>query len=240
MDWRIKLHRKLFDNPIGTNAEVIGIFVYLLSRANHKEKSFYVWYSKITVKPWQFVSSMRKMAVEFKMSKSKLYRIINVLETERIVGHEWNTKYTVFTILNWDKYQVVWTTSESSSGTQEGQKWDTDKNDNNEKKNTIGGKLPTSIKQLEKFIERRNSVKPFWLSKKWLPKNRKINKELKDVWIKRRKEYEYDEIVEWVSNYIWYVKQLKPKDENDDYYKHRFTIYEFLKQQNWLNKYFNS
>jgi len=94
-------------------------------------------------------------------------------------------------------------------------------------------------KELSDFIEKRNGVKKFWLANKWLPKTKKITDKLKNVWRLKRKDYSIDDIRQWVNNYCLKMKECKPRDNKDTYYKHRFTLYEFLKQDNWLDKYFN-
>lgn len=131
--WFVKLYRKTLSNAISKNLELLWLFSALLLKASFQEKEFYLWYKKVELKPWQFVSSVRKLSVEFRVSVSKMYRMLEVLKSEHIVEHEWNTKYSLFTIVNRHKYQV----SETQNGTQSRQQtkheWDTIKNDKNNK-----------------------------------------------------------------------------------------------------------
>lgn len=129
----IKLHRQLLKNPIASNLEVLWLFSALLLRASFVEKEFYLWYKKIKIKPWQFVSSIRKLAEEFDVTRSKIHRTLDVLKAEHILGHEWNTKYSLFTIINWDKYQLSGTQSGTQSRHKVGHEWYTIKKDKKEK-----------------------------------------------------------------------------------------------------------
>lgn len=127
-EWYIYSRRKTLDNPISTNLELLGFWNYCLLRANHKRNSFFVWLEKVTIEPWQFVSSVTKLAKKFSIAKSRMYRIVKLLEEEEMLKHEWNTRYSLFTIVNRSRYQKVkheWNTSETQLVT--------NNNDNNDK-----------------------------------------------------------------------------------------------------------
>lgn len=225
MEWWIKIHRKLLDNPIASNPALIWFFCYLLLKVSHKKNIFYLWNEKIIQEPWQWIISQKKLAKEFNVSIWTINRWLIVMQTETIIEIKWTNKYTVLTILNREKYQSDWNQNENrmkpNGNNQEWKEW------------------KEWNKELNLFVERWNNSKPFWIAKKSLPKTRKITEKIKLVWKQAIKEYSYEEIIEATNNYCKYVDKLKPKDEKDTYYQHRFTLYEFLKQDNWLQKFFN-
>jgi len=88
--------------------------------------------------------------------------------------------------------------------------------------------------KLENLVEKWNLLKD---KDKFWKKTIKINDNLKDIYKKIDKQYTQEEIVLWVRNYL---KEIKSRDINIDYSQHRFTLYDFLKQWNWLNKFINN
>jgi hypothetical protein len=53
-----------------------------------------------------------------------------------------------------------------------------------------------------------------------------------DIWNKKRKEYDVDEMVDAVNNYCNDINKRIKRNETDSYPDHRFTLFEFLKQKN--------
>lgn len=93
------------------------------------------------------------------------------------------------------------------------------------------------LSELDTFIAWWNKSPKLWKAMKPLPKTRKVTDKLSAERIKIRKEYSFDEVKMWTNNYIRYIRWL-PMDERK-YYKHRFTLYEFLKREWGLNKFIN-
>lgn len=217
MSWRIKLHRKIQDNPISSSLEIMWLLSSFLLKANHKEKIFYIWLEKITIWPWQFVSSMSKLADEYEVSKTKIYRMVERLKMERILKHEWNNKYSLFTIINRNKYQ--W--DETQNETQQERQRYTNNNDKEWKEYNLLSIIET------------------WNKIKWFKSTRKITNEIKTQRNKVMKNYTIEDFELAVNNY--YEDTLSRTKTNDPkwYDKHRFTFYEFIKQDNWLQKWIN-
>ncbi len=214
MSGRIKLHRKVIDNPISNNIELLWLFSYLLLKANHKEKSFYLWLKKVKVEPWQFISSQVEIASHFKLSRSKVIRHLNTLVDEKIVNIKWYTKYSLFTIVNRQQYQD----SEHQTIQQSIQQTDTNNNDKEIKENNLLSIIET------------------WNKIKWFKSTRKITDEIKTQRNKVMKKYTIDEFELAVNNYYEDILSRKKTDDPKWYDKHRFTFYEFIKQDNWLQK----
>ena len=94
--------------------------------------------------------------------------------------------------------------------------------------------------QLDEFIEKWNWIKtihtPKW-NVAWLKQCRWATEDMEKLWSKIVKSYTREQISEWVNNYI---EEIKKRDNNSSYYSHRFTLYEFIKQGNWLKKFINN
>lgn len=239
MEWWVKLYRKLLDNPISSNILLLWLRTYILLNATYKDREFYLWTNKILLKKWQICFSQKKRAKEFKISTGALHKYLSVLSTEDFIETKWHNKYTILTVLNWNKYQEEWTQNEHKMNT-EWTQCETYKKGKKEKKENIlleDEKKTTYLQELESFVSEWNNVWKLGIARLALPRTKKINDALKKVRIKKRKEYEIKEIREWVNNYCIFITNLK-KDDND-YYKHRFDLYSFLKQANWLDKFFN-
>ena len=117
MDWWIKLHRKILDNPIANNWALIWFFCYLLLSVSHKDNEFYLWYEKIIQKPWEWIISQKKLSKQFWVSIWTIHRRLNILKVENIIEIKSTNKYTIVIIQNWDKYQGDWKQNENKMKT---------------------------------------------------------------------------------------------------------------------------
>lgn len=96
-------------------------------------------------------------------------------------------------------------------------------------------KKENNKQELENLVLKWNNIKlPV---DKQLPSTRKITEDLKISFRKIKQEFNLDEIGEWVNKYCNEILERNPTNSFAD---HRFTLYEFLKQKNWLQKYFNN
>lgn len=163
MEGRVKVHRKLCDNPIFSSLDLLWFFLHLLLKVNHKKNSFFLWLEKVTLEAWQCIVWQRKLALELKVNKDKINRMIKILSEEWILRHETTTKYTVITFVKRDYYQSNETPDGHDTGHQKDTKKtpaDTNKNvkniknDNNEKENisdTIVSEEQSSLSEKTSF-----------------------------------------------------------------------------------------
>lgn len=153
----IKVYRKLKDNPISSNLELLWFLTYLMLDVNHKDNSFYIWEKRIDLKAGQKLTSQRKLAEQFNISLSKVNRFLKILSKEKILKHEWNTKFTIVTLLNWDRYNGSETLIEHEKKAR-GKLEETNKNvnnNNNEKNNIIVSK---DTKELAPIDNRKTEI----------------------------------------------------------------------------------
>ncbi|MCM1330431.1 MAG: hypothetical protein NC253_13435 [Ruminococcus sp.] len=128
MDGWIKLHRKFLDWQWYGNPTVKSVFLHLLLSANIENK---MWQG-IEIKRGQVVASLEKISSATGLTVRQVRTALKQLETTQSLTRKAYSKYTVFTILNYDEYQE--TTQSLTSKRQASDKQTTNKrqaNDNN-------------------------------------------------------------------------------------------------------------
>lgn len=141
-DGWIKLHRKLMENPIFLNPNLLQIFIYCLLKANHKDNEM-IWNDELmTVKTGSFITGRLQMAKDLKQKDSALYKRLQLLTKLGYIELKSNNKFTLLTIVKYKSYQVSEMKEEQQSNnkvTTKEQQSNTNNNDKNEKndKNNI-------------------------------------------------------------------------------------------------------
>lgn len=106
MEGYIKVYRNILDNPVVCkDSEYFAVWCYLLLNATHKEKQVLFAGKKITLKAGQLVTGRIKIAEHFKISESKVQRILKCFESEQQIEQQISNKNRLITILHWDLYQ---------------------------------------------------------------------------------------------------------------------------------------
>ena len=101
----VSIYRKLLDNPVSSKPNYLSVWVHLLLMANHSETSF-IWNGKKQViKEGQVLTGLKKLSEKTGVTQATIYRILKYLEDEKQIKQQKTTKYTLITILNWDRYQ---------------------------------------------------------------------------------------------------------------------------------------
>ena len=107
----------LWKNPLSSKPNYLAVFLYILSHAYKKDKEVIINNQKILVKRGQWLGSVRKIAKHFNLSPSTVYYILDYLKVEQIVEHKVEQvvehkveqrpfkRFSLFTVLNYDKYQ---------------------------------------------------------------------------------------------------------------------------------------
>lgn len=203
--WRVKLHRRLLDNPIASNGNLLGFLCYLILSASHKDHSFYLWLTKIEQRAGQMILSQKKLAKYFKVSISTIHSRLIILCKERIIETKACNKYTVVTLLNREKYQGDWNLAETKKKPKRNLA-ETIKNDKNDKNDNI--------------YNYRNS-KNITVHKK---ETKQIKKAIEHALI----EFTEAEIIGAIDNYANIYLSEKT------YREHKRTLEEFLKRPNAL------
>lgn len=132
----IKLHRKLIDNPIFDNPNLLRVWLWCLLKASHEHHQQMVGLQVVDLEPGQFVTGRFKGSDELKINPSTFYKYLKTLEKLEMINLKSNNKMTIVTIENWRKYQVedkeVYQQNNNKITTKEQQN-NTNKNDKNDK-----------------------------------------------------------------------------------------------------------
>lgn len=102
----IKAYRSLLENPlVCRDTETFAVWNYLLLSVNHAEQKVLFGGKSITMLPGQMITGRKKIADFWKISESKVERILNLLENEQQIEQQKSNKNRLITVLNWQKYQ---------------------------------------------------------------------------------------------------------------------------------------
>lgn len=103
----IKLDRAITEHWIFSDAEKFRAWVDLLLMANHEENKFLTKDGLVTIKRGQLLTSIGKLAIRWNWSKDRVYRFLDLLETEHMLQRKSNRFSTLLTIENYGKFQDV-------------------------------------------------------------------------------------------------------------------------------------
>jgi len=135
----IKLHRKMTNSVWYSKPEYVATWVHLLMRANHKDGEWMCGNQIVKIKRGQFASGRKQLSREIGITENKLRAIINHFKTNQQLHQQAFSKYSVFTVLNYDDYQES-NQQITSKPPANHQQLTTNKNDKNDKEVKIGRK----------------------------------------------------------------------------------------------------
>ena len=101
----ITLHRKITHTSWYGRPEYVALFIHLLMRANHKERTVVIGNQSIVVKRGQFIAGRKSLSAESGVQESKVNRIINVFKSEQQIEQQAFSKFSLYSITNYDSYQ---------------------------------------------------------------------------------------------------------------------------------------
>ena len=159
----VRLHRKLLDNPIFDKADYLRLWLYILLNVNHKDKSF-IWNNqKITINRGSGIFSQKKISEKLGISLGTVNRVLNYFEKDAQIGKQTTNKYTVITVINWNKYQANGKQIENRLKTN-GKQIETNNNDKNEKNDK---KYTEAKLSLDEVAEKINEAFNVYLGRKF-------------------------------------------------------------------------
>ena len=109
----VKLYRQIVDDDVWRDARKLKLWILCLTKANHKENTITIGNQVINIKPGQFVTGREELAYEYNRGSTaknmvtsiSLYKWLENFQKTQKIYIKKTTKYSVVTILNWDKYQ---------------------------------------------------------------------------------------------------------------------------------------
>jgi len=203
----IKLYRALLDSPYANNPDYSWLWVYLLLRARHKEKTI-MWNGKdLIIKEGQLITGRKELSMNSGLTESKVYRILNYFEKEQQIEQQKTNKFTLITILNWSKYQSSEQLIEqqmNNKRTTNEQQVNTNKNDKKDKNDKNVIKIPSERKF---YPEKSTEVKlSKYLYRKIKEKDKKFRVPNHQLWAKyidfmiridNREPEEIEKVIDW-------------------------------------------
>ena len=140
----IKLYRQITDNPVWADSDKLKLWLMCLMKATHDEKTQVVGNQIIELKAGQFITGRSALSDEFNRDVKKdrrvdgltLFRWLSLFEKMEMLNIKKTNKYSLVTVLNWDKYQGQRTSNEqqlNNKRTSNEQQLNTNKNDKNVK-----------------------------------------------------------------------------------------------------------
>jgi len=97
----VKLNRNILNWEWWSDIKTCRLFIYCLLKANWKDAKF----RGTDVKRGSFVSSVAKMSCETQLSEREIRTALNHLKSTGEVTSKSTSKYTIFTVVNYDLYQ---------------------------------------------------------------------------------------------------------------------------------------
>ena len=135
----IKIHRQIQNCLIWDDKpfNMASAWIDLLLLANHEDKETIFDKKPILVKRGQRITSVRELSARWGWGKDKTLRFLRLLESEKMIVKESDSRKTLLTIVNYGIYQDCESENETVVRTLTGQSQATNKNDKNDKNNNI-------------------------------------------------------------------------------------------------------
>ena len=102
MQCYIKLHRKILDNGVFADAELLKVFVWCILKAN--TTSNVVYGRKVDV--GQFLTGRLTASEELHIKPSTIYKRLQKLKQQGYINLNSTTKNTLVTVINYKSYQL--------------------------------------------------------------------------------------------------------------------------------------
>ena len=99
----VKVHRKLVQWGWYQDYVVKDLFLHLLLTASFRESQ---WMGR-TIEKGQVITSYAHLAEELGFSVKQIRTALNKLKSTGEVASESTNRYTIITVVNWEKYQVL-------------------------------------------------------------------------------------------------------------------------------------
>ncbi len=100
----IKLHRKILDNGVFADAELLKVFLWCILKANRGEKDKNIYGAKI--KQGQFLTGRVSASEELYIKPSTVHNRLKRLQRMKYISLKSTNRYTIVTVLKFAQYQI--------------------------------------------------------------------------------------------------------------------------------------
>lgn len=144
----IKLQRDIMDHWIAQDPEYLSVWIRMLSEANFEARTVMFNGQLINVARGDFIFGLDSYHAKTKVSVMRLRRLIKLLEKDKMINRVIKPKYSVISIVNYDKYQSDNTLTTGSEQGQNKHRTSTEQAQNN----TIRSKESKEVKKKENNV----------------------------------------------------------------------------------------
>ena len=148
MDGWLKLYRSILDSAVFQDAEILKVWVWLLCNVAFEQHDTICYGKVINLKPGQIATGRKKIAQCTDLNENKVYRALTVLKSLGNIEIKATNKYSIITVVNWDKYQdenVKRTSSEQRNNSKTTTEEQQDDSKRTQHKNGKNGKKKKNI-----------------------------------------------------------------------------------------------
>lgn len=105
MDGWLKLYRSILDSAVFQDAEMLKVWIWLLCNVAFEQHDTICYGKVIHLKPGQIATGRKKIAQYTDLNENKVYRALTALKSLGNIEIKATNKYSIITVVNWDKYQ---------------------------------------------------------------------------------------------------------------------------------------
>ena len=105
MDGWLKLYRSILDSAVFQDAEILKVWIWLLCNVAFEQHDTICYCKVIHLKPGQIATGRKKIAQCTDLNENKVYMALNALKSLGNIEIKATNKYSIITVVNWDKYQ---------------------------------------------------------------------------------------------------------------------------------------
>ena len=98
MEGWISIHRKILEASWFHKSEYVHLWLYLLLKANHKDKEVFIGNKKVLIKRGQLLTSRNKLSEAVHVQENKIYRILKCFENEHQIEQQKTIRILLFDI----------------------------------------------------------------------------------------------------------------------------------------------
>ena len=148
MDGWLKLYRSILDSAVFQDAEILKVWIWLLCNVAFEQHDTICYGKVINLKPGQIATGRKKIAQCTYLNENKVYRALTALKSLGNIEIKATNKYSIITVVNWDKYQ-----DENGKGTSSEQQTNSkttteEQQDNNKRTQHKNGKNGKNEKEI--------------------------------------------------------------------------------------------
>jgi len=101
----IKLQRQILDHWIAQDNEYLAVWVRMLAEANFDSRKTVIGGVLVEVKRGQLVFGLESYSAKTGVSIRRLRKLLELLESDRMIDRQRNNKFSLITIANYEKHQ---------------------------------------------------------------------------------------------------------------------------------------